>query len=112
MYSFVVTANRNREIDKVLLMDGATETVQFNVAPWESDNGTVTSVAWSVVSGNVSIANQALAASIASATVTGSSGKSLVKVVLTTSGNNVGSLFFEVYIRDPDVVVCEGSDYI
>ena len=113
MYEFVVTTNRNREIDKVLLMDGQTETVKFNVAPWEGDNGTVSSVSWSVVSGNASIANTALASSVASATVTGSSGgKSLVKVTLTTSGNNVGVLYFEVYVRDPEIVVCEGSDYV
>jgi hypothetical protein len=112
MYEFVVTTNRNREIDKVLIMDGQTETVKFNIEPWEGDNGTVTSVTWSVVSGNATISNEALASSVASARVSGSSaGKSLVKLTLTTTGN-VGIVYLEVYVRDPQVVVGDGMDYV
>ena len=112
MYEFAVTTNRNREIDKLLIMDGQTETVKFNVAPWEGDNGTVTSVTWALVSGNATISNEALASSVASARVSGSSaGKSLVKLTLTTTGN-VGIVYFEVYVRDPQVVVGDGMDYV
>lgn len=113
MYTFYVTANRNREIDKVLMFEGQTDTVQFDLSPWEADNGTVSSVSWEVKSGSASIANESLSSSIASATITtSSSGKSLVKVTLTTSGNNVGILYAEIFARDPEVVVVEGNEYI
>lgn len=112
MYEFIVTTNRNREIDKVLIMDGQTETVKFNAAPWEGDNGTVTAVTWTLVSGNATISNQALASSVASARIAGTSaGKSLIKIKLTTA-TNIGITYLEVYVRDPQVVVGEGLDYV
>lgn len=105
MYEFVATANRNRDIEKILLFEGQTEKVQWNLEPWEDDNSAVSSVNWEVKNGDASVGNEALASSIMSATITCTqSGKSLIKITLTTSGNEVGILHLEVYCRDPQVV--------
>jgi hypothetical protein len=105
MYSFVATANRNRDIEKILTFEGQTETVQWDLSPWEADNSAVSSVSYEVKNGSASVSNESLSSSVASFTVTTSqSGKSLIKITLTTSGNEVGILHLEVYSRDPQVI--------
>jgi hypothetical protein len=112
MKEYVVTSIRNREYESILMLDGESEEVRFDFSPWEADNATVTAVTWTVESGGVSIGSEALSSSVASAVVTGSSGgKSLVKLSCT-AGSSVLVVYFTVYVRDPDIVVCGGSDYV
>jgi hypothetical protein len=111
-YEFTIPSIRNREIEKVLLLDGQSESVSFDFAPWEADNDTVSAVVWTVENGDVSVSGESLGSSVASAVVTGSSGgKSLVKLVCT-AGSLVQVVYFTVYVRDPDVVVHGWKDYI
>ena len=111
-YAFTVTSIRNREIEEVLLLDGQSEAISFDLSPWEADNDTVSAVVWSVEYGDVSVGGELLSSSVASAVVTGDSGgKSLVKLICT-AGDSVLPIYFSVYVRDPEVVVCGGSDYV
>lgn len=104
---------RNRELDQLLLMEGQAETVNINLGPWEEDNDSVSSVTWSLEQGSASISNENLSSSVASAVITGNSdGKSLIKVTFTTSGNSVLIHYLSVYVRDPQVVVCDSCDYV
>jgi len=110
--TFTVTSIRNRELETVLLMDGQSETISFDLSPWEADNASVSAVTWSVESGSISISGESLSSSVASALITGSSaGKSLVKLTCTTT-SPVLILYLVVFVRDPQVVIYGGSDYV
>jgi len=80
---------------------GESQEVQYDFAPWESDNGSVSSVDWNTETGQAAITNESLASSIASATITTSeAGSSLIKLT-ATAGNNTFVTYINVLARDP-----------
>ena len=104
MYSFVVTNNRNRDIERVLAFEGQSQVVEFDLSPWEDVNGSVTAVTWTLKSGSAGISSESLSSSVASALITtNQSGRSMIKVSLT-AGSNTEILHFEVFAKDPQVV--------
>lgn len=112
MYTFTVNNNRNRDIERVLAFEGQAQVVQFNLAPWEDVNGTVTAATWTVVSGSVGVSGESLSGSVASALITtSSSGKSLVKVSLT-SGTDIELVYLEIAAKDPDIVLENMTEYV
>ena len=103
MQSYVVTANRNRQVERMLAFKGGAEPVSVDFSPWEDDNGTVTAVDWSVESGQADVSGEALTASVATAVVTTSeSGVSLIKLT-ATAGSNIGVFLIEVRAKDPQI---------
>lgn len=64
---------------------------------------TVSAATWSTEDSCVSIGTSALASSIATAPITASSvGVSLVKVVMTTTGDDAPIFFFKINVIDPE----------
>jgi len=58
MYSFFVTNNRNRDVERVLAFEGQTQVVKFELGAWEQVNGYVTSVTWTLKSGSAGISGE------------------------------------------------------
>ena len=101
MKNYTVRANRNIQERKMLAFEGESQEVQYDFSPWEEDNGSVTSVVWSVENGQVSIGSESLASSIASIVLTTSeSGESSIKLT-ATAGSNVFVTYLMVVCKDP-----------
>jgi hypothetical protein len=62
----------------------------------------VSSVVWSVDSGNATISTEALASNVASALITtGDTGCAMIKLVATMADNQIDIHFFKVDVSDP-----------
>ena len=101
MKKYTVTANRRMQERKLFAYIDETQQVQYDFAPWETDNGTVTAVTWTTKQGQAGISNEALASSKATATITTSQeGKSQIEVK-AVAGNNTFVTYLEVVCKDP-----------
>lgn len=64
---------------------------------------TVSAATWSTQDNSVTIGTSALASSVATAPITAAKvGESLVKLVLTTSGDDAPVYFFSINVLDPE----------
>ena len=105
MYSFIVTANRRKQIFKLLSFKGMTETVTVDYSPWADDNGAVTSVTVSVESGQATVANESIASNVKSMTIACSQeGASMLKLTSGGAGNPVDIQYIYVYCKDPTAI--------
>jgi hypothetical protein len=103
MYSYVVTANRNRQIEHVLAWKDGAEKVEFDFNPWVDDHETVTAVTWTVKSGQAAVSGEALASNVASALITtAEQGASLIQIV-ATAGSNKYVTHILVKAKDPEL---------
>lgn len=102
MRNYIITANRRRQIERLLAFEAGAESVKFDFSPWADDNGTVTAVTWSIRSGQAAVSGETLAANVASALITTSEqGPSLIRVVATAGGNKYVA-HIEVRAKDPE----------
>lgn len=101
MISYIVKSNRNKQRRDMLAFKGESQTVQYDFSPWEADNGTVTTVVWTLKNGQAGITNESLSSSIASALITTSqSGVSMIKLT-ATAGNNIFVTHLRIVAKDP-----------
>ena len=78
---YVIRDDERKGFRALNTIKGAVQKVEFDFSPWADSNGALTSATWTVVSGNASIASEALASSLASATVsTVDEGVSVIEV--------------------------------
>jgi len=106
--SFVIRANGNPQKFTDVTFKGAAVTYSFDFAPWAEDNSTVTSVSWSVESGDASISGATLTGTMASALVTTpEAGRSVIKITATT-GTEKYVAYLDVLAKD---LQCPVSDY-
>lgn len=101
MITYTVKTNRNIQVRALLAFKSGAQTIKYDFSPWQTDNGTVTAVTWTVKSGQASITNKSLASSIASALITTSeTGNSMIKIQ-ATAGNNIFVTYLKVTSKDP-----------
>ena len=102
MQSYVITATRNRQIERMLAFEDGAEAVEFDFSPWADDNGNVSAVTWTLKSGQAAISGQALTSNVASALITTSEqGASLIQIK-ATAGSNIYVTHLEVRAKDPE----------
>ena len=107
-YDFVITPNRTRQLFRALAFKDEVMKVSFDVDPWEEDNGTVTTVTWTVKAGGATISGQALASSVASALITfAESGGTLIQIKFT-DGTHTVVAHLDILAKDPNRAV---NDY-
>lgn len=99
---FVVTATRNQQIFKdVGFKDGAIK-YSFDFGPWADDNGSITSVTWTVKAGSATISGDALAGNVATALVTfGDTGATLIQIKAVTASSGTYIAYLDVLAKDP-----------
>ncbi len=102
MISYTVKSNRSQQIRKIVAFKGEAQTIKYDFSPWETDNGTVTSVVWSKLRGQAAVSNESLSSSVSSATITTpESGSSMIKIT-ATAGNNIFVTHLRVLTKDPN----------
>lgn len=108
MKTYRIKSNRKQHINTLRSNKSETHTIQLDYRPWEDDNGTVSSVSWTVKSGQVTIANESLSSGIAEATIlTSEIGSAMVKIE-ATAGNNILNHYLKIHTKDPNTVT---NDY-
>lgn len=104
MKNYVIRANRETQVIKMLGFREGAQTVTFDYSPWEDDNGTVTTVVPQVKSGEVSLTNTGLTSSVFTMRLGFSeSGHNLIRLV-ATAGNNIHVVNLFVLVKDPFAV--------
>lgn len=110
MPKYTVTENKNVNDplkDRVFIGDITEYEVDFS--PWSEKYGTVTSVTWTVESGQAAVSGETLSSNVATANVsTSKEGKSLVRIKATT-GTLTKSFYLSILAYDPDE---EFDDYV
>lgn len=105
--TFYVTTKKTPKSFTLTASEGDAQTVRLDFSAWAEDNAALTSVTWSVSSGNASVSGQALASSVASALITTASlGDSTIKVTATD-----GTRTKVVYLRVKAEAVEAGRVY-
>lgn len=100
MITYTITANRNRQKFGLLAFEDQAQTVRVDFSPWSDDNGSVSTVTWTVDSGNAAISNEDLSSNVAEAVITTSDiGNSLIKLE-ATAGNNNEVVYILVHAKD------------
>lgn len=101
MLEYVVRANDRMSVRRALLLQGAVVPVQVDFAPWAEDGGVVTSVTWTVKSGNAAISGESLTSNVASAVLTvADQGHSMIEVLASGATHTI-PFRLAVYARDP-----------
>jgi len=99
LINYVIPTNRRLEIRKIFSFKGEVHSINFELAPWEEDNGVVTSATWTVKSGKATIANKLLLANQAYSEITTAfTGTSLIELTLT-AGSNVFVTHLEIQAK-------------
>lgn len=95
---------REIKIDRHEQYKGSVYTYSIDLTIIEQRLGlTVSSATWSTQDNTVTIGTSALSSSIASAPITASSvGESLIKVTMTTSGDDSPVFYFNINVLDPE----------
>jgi hypothetical protein len=102
---FILTAENNPEIFRDVTFKDAKKTYSFDFTPWAEDNHDVTTVTWTVQSGQAAVSGQALTSNVATALVTFSqAGRSLIQVKGATASNEVFIAHLDVVAKDPEAV--------
>lgn len=98
----VIAYSRNNSPHDFRQFVDEVKTFEIDLTKLEAElSDTIATCTWSVVSGNASIANEALASSVATAEITTSkSGNALIKV-LCAGANNTHAVYFSVKVIDP-----------
>lgn len=99
---FVIVSENNVQKFKDISFKGAAVKYEFNFAPWQDDNNTITGVVWEVKSGQATISGEALTSAVATALVTfGESGSNLIKLTASTAASGVYVAYLDVLATDP-----------
>lgn len=101
---FVVRSQRLNPVRRLMFIKGESRTITVDYSPWAEDNGTITAVVAAVKSGDVSIANEALASNIKTLVITATSAGPNMISLTATAGNNVQLTHLRIMVRDPDVI--------
>lgn len=96
----ITSENTPQAFQDVGFKDGATS-YSFDLSQWAEDNGTVTTVTWTVKSGSATISGEALASNVATALITfGQSGSNLIQIKAST-GSKIYIGYLDVLAKDP-----------
>ena len=108
--NYYITTETRQQVRKMLTMKGDDAKLSFDFSPWAEDNAALTSVTWTVESGQASIDGQALSSSVATARITtNETGTSLIKLS-ATDGTHTKTVHLKVLTKDPEYTTA-ASDY-
>ena len=101
--NFTITAKSNPELFKDVAMKDGVKTYSFDFKPWAEDNHDVTTVTWTVKSGQAAVSGAALSSNVATAKVTFSeAGGSLIQIKGATASNETYVAYLDVMAKDPN----------
>jgi len=109
---YTVTHNRQQQIRRMVSFEDQVELVTTDYTPWVDSNGSVTVVTVTVKSGSATVANESLAASVHTMTVSTQQTGSSVIQLKATAGNNVHVSNICILTKDPNYPVYDYGYYI
>lgn len=101
MTDFVIDSQTRQQVLRILQFAGDVVTHRLDFNPWADDNGTVTSVTWTVESGSASIAGSALSSNTASTRVTTTDADSGIIKAVATDGTRSKAIYIYYVCKDP-----------
>lgn len=105
MTKFYIMAETRIQVRKILHFKGDIKKHTFDFSSWVDDNGTVTSVTWTVESGQVSITSEALASNVNTLVLTTTEpGTSMLKGI-ATDGTHSETVYVRIKIKDPQALL-------
>jgi len=105
MPDYVITSEDNQQIFSDANNKGAAITYQFDFNPWSEDNNAITSVTWTIKSGQATITNEVLSSNVASSLITlNEIGGALIEVTADT-GTQIYVTFLDILARDQQRIV-------
>ena len=110
MKKYAVPQNRKLQQRGLLAFKNEAQKVQFDFAPWETENGTITSVTWTVETGQATVTSESLASSKASAIIsTPEYGRSSITIKATSDTGLV--MVTTLNVTAKDMASCGYNDY-
>ena len=107
MPDFYVMDKTREQVRRVLQFQGDVKALSVDFSTWADDNAAVTSVVWSVESGQAAISAQSLANNVASALITTTTaGSSMIKL-LATDGTHSEAVYIRVMCKDPQTTTSD-----
>lgn len=107
---FAVTAKHTADVYADEIVVGDSVSYSFDATPWQEDNSTITSAAWVLESGNVTVTDKTLVSGVASALISSSEpGRSIVSVLLQTATAKK-KIYLVVHATD-NTAIYTHSDY-
>ena len=98
--AFVVTSKDNPRKFYDSVSKGDVVAYRFDFTPWQDDNDTITSVTWTLESGQASISGETLISGVADALVSfPQQGRSVISVLATTA-TAAKKVFISIEARD------------
>ena len=101
MITYTVTDRRNVQLRGLLAFKDEAQTIEYDFAPWEANNGSVSSVEWTVEKGQAAVSNKTLSSSVAQATITTAQTGASMITLKATAGNNIFKTYLRVVTKDP-----------
>ena len=99
MRTYYATARRIRGANRFIAYKGGAELIRFDWSSWAVENGALTSVAWLVEYGNLTISSETLSSSVGQAKVTfNETGGSLTKLT-ATSANGIDIQYINILTK-------------
>lgn len=106
---FIITAENNPQIFYDIAFKDGVKTYSFDFKPWAEENHDVTTVTWTVKSGQATVSGEALTSNVATALVTFSqAGRSLIQIKAATASNETFIAHLDILAKDPQAIV---NDY-
>lgn len=109
--NFYVTSKGRPDLFRDNISKGDAVTYSIDFTPWQEANSNISSVTWTVESGNAAVSGQSLTSGVASALITfADSGRSLISILATTATQKkktwleVRAIDREVYAADYGLV--------
>ena len=101
MPEYVITAENENKVFRDQTFKDEALTYSFDFSPWAEDNGTVTTVTWTVKSGSATVSGTALASNVATGVVTfGGTGSNLIQIK-ATNGTETKIVYLDALAKDP-----------
>lgn len=105
MTTYYIRQNDRQQVRTLRTAKGSVEPVTLDFSPWAEDNGNVTTVTWTVDSGNAAVSGEALTSNVASAVVTTADAGQSMLIVKGTGATHAKPIYVRVVARDPGVLV-------
>lgn len=101
MPTFYITTENNNEIFRDVTFKDSALTYTFDFSPWAEENGTITTVTWTVKSGQATVSGTGLTNNVATGVITFSqAGGSLIQIK-ATNGTETYVAHLDVLAKDP-----------
>lgn len=101
---YYITAEENPNIVKDQFNINSKRSYSLDFSPWAEDNNNLSSVTWTVKTGQASITSETLSSNVVTANIEATQeGRNIIEILADT-GTEKYSTYLDLYVRDPNKV--------